>query len=1004
MNKNEVSLEKLNSELNHFVLEMKPYVLKHPNNTERQHCALWIKKLCDPATRGSSLAGHKNRNLHARLLLHMLKRGVLEGPFASKPQHGSLKNLPTYMSIYFDEPLIGGSEDHSKVTLPDWVMGELDDEDSLAAVLLKDGTTSTPNTALTRARHLNKEKTPRGARASSSLKPSPTHEARAVDAEQMSPDDGDLEARLNSWNLGIEKPGYLRRKTSSTIFKSGLIRSHTLPDDVDLQLQSQEVDMRVKVLECKHQEEKVKMQQRHDADVDKILHQRNVEIDELKSRYRAQQKESEEMIHKLEWKVQSVLKESQVICESKDKQIAELKKMTDQSVDCLKNEWEKKLLAAVADVEKEKFELQKQHTDNIQELLESTKMRLAKMEAEYNTRSQSTVQMVRELERQVKEQCAQVEKSKASLQKAMQEKAELEIHLAAASAELQEANRRLAVLQTEKDEQRILFEETLQKFQAKHEADLNHLHQEHALSVAKASEVMEDFEKTIAQLKQQLLVSEHQRQTQVRDQVLKFQKEKEELQILLDKKVLALQNEAEKERTQAKKQMTKLEDALRDTENQLDRSRESHRVHLQEADMALEQLRRQVKLSSEKAEAQLKLQMEKVQEDLQHSRCLRENQSKEFSQQLDALRQKYEQQMAEQRVQHEQERTRLHQQHCAEKDSLVQQRQREVSSLESQAKAALQTHQQRTQEWRKRDGQTISELEGQLSRLREKFQVARGQHEQQLAEMAALREEERQKANLDKETLRSDMERALRDLQRSHQQEKEMAEDKTNSRFKHIEKEYSQTLARSAQIIVELQHSVCSSKEEAVGLQQTMKRQQEEANNRWTQEKTNMTQRANQANEALREKVESLQRQLRSSEKALLSKELESEEKVTTLRQEYEEKMKGLLPAELRQELEDTITSFKAQVKFLQRRADFLQEGLDACRNKRSPQAWDSRSRDTETTNQIMPLESADNKTPPLSFSSRTHILYFRTSSFFPVKTISNHKSRTRPGPITLHG
>lgn len=67
-----------------------------------------------------------------------------------------------------------------------------------------------------------------------------------------------------------------------------------------------------------------------------------------------------------------------------------------------------------------------------------------------------------------------------------------------------------------------------------------------------------------------------------------------------------------------------------------------------------------------------------------------------------------------------------------------------------------------------------------MSRLHEKFQVARGQHEQQLAEMAALREEERQKANLDKETLCSDMERALRDLQRSHQQEKETAEDKVN--------------------------------------------------------------------------------------------------------------------------------------------------------------------------------------------------------------------------------
>lgn len=39
------------------------------------------------------------------------------------------------------------------------------------------------------------------------------------------------------------------------------------------------------------------------------------------------------------------------------------------------------------------------------------------------------------------------------------------------------------------------------------------------------------------------------------------------------------------------------------------------------------------------------LQMEKVEEDLIRSKSLRENQAKEFSQQLDALRQKYEQQV-----------------------------------------------------------------------------------------------------------------------------------------------------------------------------------------------------------------------------------------------------------------------------------------------------------------------------------------------------------------------
>lgn len=33
------------------------------------------------------------------------------------------------------------------------------------------------------------------------------------------------------------------------------------------------------------------------------------------------------------------------------------------------------------------------------------------------------------------------------------------------------------------------------------------------------------------------------------------------------------------------------------------------------------------------------------------------------------------------------------------------------------------------------------------------------------------------------------------------------------------------------------------------------------------------------------------------------------------MRQEYEEKIKGLMPVELRQELEDTIASLKAQVR-----------------------------------------------------------------------------------------
>lgn len=295
--------------------------------------------------------------------------------------------------------------------------------------------------------------------------------------------------------------------------------------------------------------------------------------------------------------------------------------------------------------------------------------------------------------------------------------------------------------------------------------------------------------------------------------------------------------------------------------------------------------------------------------------------------------------MTELRMQHEQEKTRLQQAHIAEKDSMVQERQREVSCMERQARATLQQHQQLTQEWRKRDAQVISDIEAQVTSLREELQIANFEHKQQLGEMALQFEEEKQKASVDKEEalerLRSEMERSHKDVERKLQNEQEAALEKANSKLKQIEKECSQKLTKSAQLIAELQTSVCDSKEEAVRLQKAMERQLEEAHARWDEERKTVHYHADQSNKALQEKVESLQRHLHSSEKKLLTKELESKEKVTAVRQEYEEKLKGLISSELRQELEDTITSLKAQVNFLQKRATLLQEDLDACRSRR---------------------------------------------------------------------
>ncbi|XP_012517671.1 PREDICTED: centrosomal protein of 112 kDa-like [Propithecus coquereli] len=257
----------------------------------------------------------------------------------------------------------------------------------------------------------------------------------------VSLDDSDVEARLNSWNLGL--------------------------------------DMKTKMIEAKFHEDKLKLQQKHDADVQKILERKNNEIEELKILYKKKQNETEETIRKLEKKGD--------------------------------------LHNAVAEMEKEKFDLQKRHTENIQELLEDTNIRLNKMESEYMAQTQSTNHMVKELEARVQQLTGEAENSNLQRQKLIQEKSELERCYQITCSELQEVKARRNALHKEKDHLVNDYEQNMKLLQTKYDADINLLKQEHALSACKSSGMIEELEQNICQLKQQLQESELQRKQQLRN-------------------------------------------------------------------------------------------------------------------------------------------------------------------------------------------------------------------------------------------------------------------------------------------------------------------------------------------------------------------------------------------------------------------------------------------------------------------------------------------------------
>uniref|UniRef100_A0A2R9CJU0 Centrosomal protein 112 n=1 Tax=Pan paniscus TaxID=9597 RepID=A0A2R9CJU0_PANPA len=903
--------EKLDAEFDHFVVDMKPFVLKLPHRTERQRCALWIRKLCEPSGTGAGIMGRKNRNLYAKLLLHMLKRGALEGPFTHRPEPGTLKILPSYMSIYFDEPNPARAKGSSPEGLPAWVLGELETSEHKLneSWKLSSGEDNTlvqsPTDVYSREQYTGKLRV-----RSHSL--SPTHRE---DGQNITPkicevyskkspvslDDSDIEARLNSWNLGL--------------------------------------DMKTKMMEAKFHEEKLKLQQKHDADVQKILERKNNEIEELKTLYRSKQHETEETIRKLEKKVQTLIRDCQVIRETKEDQIAELKKICEQSTESLNNDWEKKLHNAVAEMEQEKFDLQKQHTENIQELLEDTNVRLNKMESEYMAQTQSTNHMIKELEARVQQLTGEAENSNLQRQKLIQEKAELERCYQITCSELQEVKARRNTLHKEKDHLVNDYEQNMKLLQTKYDADINLLKQEHALSASKASSMIEELEQNVCQLKQQLQESELQRKQQLRDQENKFQMEKSHLKHIYEKKAHDLQSELDKGKEDTQKKIHKFEEALKEKEEQLTRVTEVQRLQAQQADAALEEFKRQVELNSEKVYAEMKEQMEKVEADLTRSKSLREKQSKEFLWQLEDIRQRYEQQIVELKLEHEQEKTHLLQQHNAEKDSLVRDHEREIENLEKQLRAANMEHENQIQEFKKRDAQVIADMEVQVHKLREELINVNSQRKQQLVELGLLREEEKQRATREHEIvinkLKAESEKMKIELKKTHAAETEMTLEKANSKLKQIEKEYTQKLAKSSQIIAELQTTISSLKEENSQQQLAAERRLQDVRQKFEDEKKQLIRDNDQAIKVLQDELENRSNQVRCAEKKLQHKDLESQEQITYIRQEYETKLKGLMPASLRQELEDTISSLKSQVNFLQKRASILQEELTTYQGRR---------------------------------------------------------------------
>ncbi|PIK53212.1 putative centrosomal protein [Apostichopus japonicus] len=392
----------------HFKLT-KSLNLQPPKSSNRQRCALWIKKLCEPT-------GH----------------GITAGP---------LPTLPDYMSIYFDEPTQTKSprlREEGYHSLPDWVDTELvnsgrtNPRASRTRQRLFDsdiGKLSSPDVTETGSLGMHERKSSLVNHSLSSSSSSDDHQVfshKDTHIKYQQKDSVSLKySPKQSTVVDLPDPDGRQGRRSERRDK---VEKQTIPDSKPkhrLTLENKqgsskfteeaaqverEVELRTKLLETRFHEEKLIIQQRHDEAIQKILDRKNAEIEEMKHQYRSKTKDLEETNKKLERKVHSATRDVASVKETKDKQIRELRKMLEQTNQTSQNHFEKMLQGALADIEQEKFEMQKEHTKGIQDILEDTNIRLQKMEMEYNEQVDKHATVIKELESRIHQLTADSEK------------------------------------------------------------------------------------------------------------------------------------------------------------------------------------------------------------------------------------------------------------------------------------------------------------------------------------------------------------------------------------------------------------------------------------------------------------------------------------------------------------------------------------------------------------------------------------------------------------------
>lgn len=691
--------------------------------------------------------------------------------------------------------------------------------------------------------------------------------------------------------------------------------------------------MKLKKLETKFQEETFKIQQEHDQMVKKILDRKNKEIDDVKEYYQNKITEVEATLHKEKKKADILQVENRDMKLLHSKEAEQWHNAIERGTAKTAAEYEKLMYDKLAGFEKEMFDLQKSHRQDIQTVLQQADEKMKQIALDHENelnklKSELTSQQIgfQKLEIEIKKYQDENKKLLDSKSDFASEVKDLKLQLS------QEREKTKALeaekLQVTKDHEKIIVD-----LRTKSDEDLNEIRKEREESIQETSNVVAELESRISYYRQTIQDMELRHKRDSLEKNTTFKQNIIELNIVNEKKVRSLESDFEKKEMGYQSKITSYEFFLREKETLISDLDMKLRKHTEESEKMIEMFRTKAEENSNNIFNELSSKLENVQSSLNGAREKIEDQKVEMKNRLLKQREDYEQKMNSMQQGNEQEKLQLHQRYKKEKQIILDNHERELTDLGRAKDDLLQKSESKFKEKMAESEKQIAGMENQVRGLQEEVLQANSLRKEQLQEVSHLRDEERRSAQKTEEALhskyKSEVEKLRYNLQKEQSDQMSNYTDKMNNKLKDIESQYDKKSTADKTKISILQAKLAEINEELLQKTDAMEQRVKEISEKNFEEKVLLQQHLQLQLEKTKNELDTQQIKYSQLEKKFKNMELEYQEKISKCMLASEEKMKGLLPASVQKELESTIQSLREQIVVLKSRADVLQEELD---------------------------------------------------------------------------